>query len=376
MDPQPDAKRQRRSFSPTSPLLDHQTQHTGFVHTPPPSVHMSPQSQVQLPTTTVGSSHEPMSTMPTPSPSGEGGHVDHGEHVLSVPERGPKRKRELDDEAEADAKHRRTDHERQPADMMPPPPPPPSNYAPPTSSRSLPGPRQTDDMMSLYSLSTLQASVARRDEVTGAKINKLRKSYEGKVKTLALEGRAKAVPGDNALIGFVHNDWDFVIPNGNTLWQEEKLSVYGVLEEGVEESTLGLLGEALQGVRVGGLPGKEGEKWKQVLALDEKTLAATAPATPAVATHPALVRTSAQQALRASAPASPRNGLGANSALRPDRTGKKRRYDESSYTGYSEGYVDDDGYSTGGVDDARRSSGGPKRQKRKVSGKPSSFYLE
>jgi hypothetical protein len=53
---------------------------------------------------------------------------------------------------------------------------------------------------------------------------------------------------------------------------------------------------------------------------------------------------------------------------RPKRAGKKRRYDERSFEGYGEGYVDDDvdmaagGYSTGDGEDGRRS--GKKRRKK------------
>ncbi|KAL9033478.1 MAG: hypothetical protein Q9214_007498, partial [Letrouitia sp. 1 TL-2023] len=47
--------------------------------------------------------------------------------------------------------------------------------------------------MSLFNLQSLASSVARTDPVTGEKINKMRKSYEGKVKALGLAGRNRAV---------------------------------------------------------------------------------------------------------------------------------------------------------------------------------------
>jgi hypothetical protein len=62
---------------------------------------------------------------------------------------------------------------------------------------------------------------------------------------------------------------------------------------------------------------------------------------------------------------------------RPKRAVKKRGYDESSFEGYGEGYVDDDmvdaGYSTGEGDDR----GGPGKRRKKVgSGNHLNFYYK
>ena len=69
------------------------------------------------------------------------------------------------------------------------------------------------------------------------------------------------------------------------------------------------------------------------------------------------------------------NGLivgtsGADEAVRPKRTGKKRRYDEHSFEGYGEGFVDDEGdavdgggYSSG---EGSRKSGASKKKRKKV----------
>ena len=55
-------------------------------------------------------------------------------------------------------------------------------------------------------------------------------------------------------------------------------------------------------------------------------------------------------------------------AIRPKRTGRKRRYDEHSFEGYGEGYVDDDldpgAYSSGGDTQFSRRSSANKKRKR------------
>ena len=249
---------------------------------------------------------------------------------------------------------------------------------------SVPGPDV--DLMSMYSLKPLQHSVARRDPVTGEKINPLRKSYTNKVKDLGLEGKVKATRSQNELWGVVNPEWDWVTENGQTQWQVQRGEL--MLGDGDVENVLGMLDGALGGMKEGHLPKAEHEKWKSLLGLDETTTAATGPAKPLPhptsyvplaqgsrigAPNPAfLTKTAPGAVVRNPAPASPRNANGPAVVVRPDRAGKKRRYDESSYEGY-----EDDGYDTGGVDDSnRRGSGGGKRQKRKVRRRESGYYSQ
>ena len=240
------------------------------------------------------------------------------------------------------------------------------------------------DLFTLYSLKSLQQSVARRDPVTGEKINVLRKSYTNKVKDLGLEGKNKAtkalVP---ALLPLVDPRWNDREADGRTVWQSQRGNA--LLGEHNPESMMRLLDSTMGGMKAGHLPKAEHEHWKGLLGLDEAANAAAAatkqPPHPSFsiplaqgskigAPNPTfLAKTAPGAAVRNSAPASPRNTNGAGVA-RPDRAGKKRRYDESSYEGY-----EDDGYDTGGVDDSsRRGSGGGKRQKRKVSGRQPEFF--
>jgi alanyl-tRNA synthetase len=54
-------------------------------------------------------------------------------------------------------------------------------------------------MFEVYKMQRIQASVRRVDPVTGQKVNKLRKSYEGKLKELNLDGRNKATESQKEL---------------------------------------------------------------------------------------------------------------------------------------------------------------------------------
>jgi len=225
-------------------------------------------------------------------------------------------------------------------------------------------PHASDNMIALYSLQDIQASVARYDPLTGAKTS-LRKSYNGKLKTLGLEGRPFAKPNQRELEGLAEDAWDEPGPDGKTYFD----MFFDGIELGnaaAESEIMASLGAAFT-FNIGHLSDEEENKWKGYLGLDDEKAPAQkiAKGTPQqsamrpTAAAIALAKTVPNVMQRASAPASP-----ANSANRPDRANKRRRYDDSSF----EGYDNDDGYSTGGVDD--RGTGGPKRQKRKVSEYP------
>jgi hypothetical protein len=223
-------------------------------------------------------------------------------------------------------------------------------------------PHATQNVISIYNLQDIQASVARKDPITGAKINRLRKSYEGKLKLLGLEGRNKAQANQRELEGLAEEAWDDPQPDGRTYF-DMCFEGIEIGNEAAETSLMASLSSAFS-FNVGRLPGKDHDEWKNLLGLDDASAATSGKATPAqnsmrpTAAAAAIIKTAPNTAVRNSAPASP-----ANLAGRPDRTNKRRRYDDSSFEGYEE-----DGYSTGGVDDTgRRVSGSQKRQKRKVS---------
>ncbi|KAK4547286.1 hypothetical protein LTR36_000941 [Oleoguttula mirabilis] len=398
-------KRQRLgSYSPASPPI---AETKGFVHppqTPPPSVHMSPSWQSQAQTAEQQSGPGSVTFPTPPSTAGFPGQqrsfggaedgAESGQHT-PVLESEPTKNGDTDAEmqdggddgpvdvagssvegdvnmegAAADAEHRRTDHERQedpPTAPAPPPPQAPRLYKLHTEPIAPSRPHPSQNFMTLYGLQRIQASVARKD-AAGNKINRLRKSYEGKVKALGLEGRSKATANNGALQGLLDPNWDADVGGGVTWWQQEKGDPLQSAGSGVAMTELlAKLDVATSSMRPGQLPKSEHKVWKDMLAVDD-TAAKGTPATHATKLglgthHPALLaKTSAGVALRASAPSSPRNAF----ATRPERANKKRRYDDSSFDGYQQTFDEDGGYSTGGVDEAgggaRRGSGG-KRQK-------------
>jgi hypothetical protein len=226
------------------------------------------------------------------------------------------------------------------------------------------------DLITLYSLKDLQASVARFDPTTGEKINKMRKHIGGKVKSLGISGKFKADEEGKKgeLTGLVDPAWDNLDQDGKTWWQGQRSDAFLDTEDDMDLA-LGKLDAALGGIKAGNLPTAEHNQWKSLIALEETAPAkekedkTKLPSAPAVGKIPnaataIMGKNAPANVMRNSAPASPRGAVG-----RPDRAGKKRRYDESSYEGY-----DEDGYSTGGDGAGRRGSGGGgKRQKRKVS---------
>ncbi|KAK6005220.1 hypothetical protein QM012_007999 [Aureobasidium pullulans] len=203
-------------------------------------------------------------------------------------------------------------------------------------------PHPNEDLIHLYGLQSIANSVRRTDPVTGEKINKLRKSYEGKVKNFGLSGKNKPTDIEGELGGFMQ--WD----EGS--WYDQR--IHGrELDKADSSSLMANLGRALT-MNPGTLPADEHNKWKAILGLDDGNKTPSQPGNK-IAGHPQMLKAQASS-MRASAPASPRASN--PNGIRPDRSNKKRRYDESSYTGYNEGYQDDDGYSTGGLDDKRNSA--------------------
>ena len=214
-------------------------------------------------------------------------------------------------------------------------------------------PPLTSNLLSLYGLQPLAASVARFDPVTGEKINKMRKSYEGQIKTLGLSGRNRAVK---------HEPEKGMGLRDLTLWPDEEWQNQKVagkdVHQGLPESILAKLDKAMQ-MQPGPVPNNSEwedqlghEKIKPIEAKVSKSLQNTT-----ITTTTTTTKTNGQV-----------NSNTTNAeAIRPKRTGRKRRYDEHSFEGYGEGFVDDDvdlgGYSSGDTQFSRRSSSNKKRKK-------------
>ncbi|CAK3995634.1 Mediator of RNA polymerase II transcription subunit 19 [Lecanosticta acicola] len=347
-------KRQRLNdpYSPASPLPTADTK-ASFVspQTPPPSVRMSPtwtapsNSNQQQPTS---GSHFPT----PPSTAGYQGHMAGrgassdagGESGRQTPmtEDGSEMRKDGDGDAEmadrqgrvakvvtmVDAEHRRTDHERQEKGAldsgMPSTPGAQRIYKLSTSRVEPVKPHPSQNFIELYGLQKIQQSVARRDPVTGEKINKLRKSYENKVKNLKLDGRNKAQSNQGELGGLLHPGWDERTPEGDTLWvhtwTKEDANQGKRLDLSEDrENLFSKLGAAFD-MLPGKLPPKEHREWDNMLGLDDQTVAAgnRTPAGAAANPQPAA--------------ASPANTARGN----PDRPGKRRRYHEGTYVGYGD----------------------------------------
>ena len=132
-------------------------------------------------------------------------------------------------------------------------------------------------------------------------------------------------------------------------WDIQKVSGK---EMGNPSALLAKLDRALQ-MGPGKLPAVEDAKWKNIIATEE-----------APKPKPAVEAKKPQLAGRTSAAPSP-----LVKPARPERTGTKRRYNDSSYEGY-EGYDDAAAESTGGEEE--RWGGGAKKKRRKVISTPAS----
>ena len=209
-------------------------------------------------------------------------------------------------------------------------------------------PPLTQNLLSMFGLDPLVATVARTDPVTGEKINKMRKSYEGQLKTLGLSGRNRAVK---------HEDGKGMGLKEMSAWPEEEWQNQKVngkdLHKGLSSGVLAKLDKAMQ-MLPGPVPNNS--EWEDLLG-HEKSKPVDQNAKSAKLQHAPPAKTNGQV-----------NGAAANAeAIRPKRTGRKRRYDEHSFEGYGEGFVDDDvdmgGYSSGDTHTSRKSGASKKRKK-------------
>lgn len=206
----------------------------------------------------------------------------------------------------------------------------------------------TSNLIALYGLQPLAASVARVDPVTGEKINKMRKSYEGQLKTLGLSGRNRAVKHE-AVKGMGFKD---LLAWPEEEWQNQKVSGKDV-HKGLPSGIVAKLEKAME-MQPGAVPNNA--EWEDQLGMEKvKPVEVKASKIP----HAGTTTTKTNGKV---------NGATAEpEAIRPKRTGRKRRYDEHSFEGYGEGYVDDDadlaGYSSGDTQFSRRSSSNKKRKK-------------
>lgn len=198
-------------------------------------------------------------------------------------------------------------------------------------------PHGSQNLFRLYGLERLAKSVARTDPVTGEKINKLRKSYEGHIKTLQIAGKPKAVKMDDVFSGplaLPDEHWD-ATNAGKEPWRQLNAEQTALVPD-----FSSLLDGAFAGTNTGSLGPTENAKFKAYIGTDDTVKAKPTADLPAHRGAP----------FPSSAPTPNSHPL----PRRPERPGSKRQYNEDSYQGYSEGYGDDFAAdSTGGEDNAR-----------------------
>ncbi|KAL8910851.1 MAG: hypothetical protein Q9171_003889 [Xanthocarpia ochracea] len=222
-------------------------------------------------------------------------------------------------------------------------------------------PHLQQDLLTIFGLDSLVATVARTDPNTGEKINKMRKSYEGKVKGFGLAGRNRAVKHDHEKnpVGLLQiAQWPA------EEWHSQ--NVHGKdVRNGLSEAMMQKLGQAMQ-MQPGPVPNTAEHDWEDLLGNEKTKPLATIDERVKKPVRPDV-------GLKVNGQANgvrPQAGkLPIAEANRPKRTGKKRRYDDHSFEGYGEGFLDDDGDVLGDLggnssDDGSRKGGAAKKRKK------------
>ncbi|KAI5286834.1 hypothetical protein KEM54_006471 [Ascosphaera aggregata] len=221
------------------------------------------------------------------------------------------------------------------------------------------GPNVSIDLISLYGLGPVARTVGRNDLITGEKINRLRKSYEGKIKPLGLSGRNKPVrhmPGEpGGLLGLMalpEEEWQNQKVFGKDIRVPEPDSARHKLLLRATKCEPGPLPNAaywedLLGHEKGGKADRLGDHLRRSVSVVDGSRRDNN-ASPVSAFNSA-----------APSPSFPQSEYASN---RPKRTGKKRSYQDNSFSGYGEGFIDDDADGDSAYDD--ESAKGKKRRRK------------
>jgi hypothetical protein len=201
------------------------------------------------------------------------------------------------------------------------------------TARVIGRPHPSRDFVELLGLEEIATNVRRVDPISGEKINKIRKSYEGKIKDLKVAGRNKAISTAKEFNDLMYAPDDHFIST-NVLGKEMSKSIGADFQEKMKRAL---------DIIPGSLPKSEIAKWKNVLAMDEGQ--------PQV---PGKVRPVGPGAGAAPEPTSAPTS--APALERPDRLNKKRKYTDNSFSGYN-----------GFDDEEDTEDDGTKRKRKKVS---------
>ncbi|KNG90433.1 rox3 family protein [Aspergillus nomiae NRRL 13137] len=195
------------------------------------------------------------------------------------------------------------------------------------SSHIATGPDPSYDLVSLYGLGPVAKSVARMDPVTGEKINRLRKSYEGKLKGLGLAGRNKPVKQEPGMAGGLRY---------MTMWPEEEWQNQKVFGKEIKVADMD---SALYNLQMRAMKMEPGtvtnnDYWEDILGHEKQSK------------HAGSGDGSKKAATPSNGARVPSQANGTPTAAEPERArpsrGRKRHYDDNSFVGYGEGYADDD----------------------------------
>ncbi len=228
----------------------------------------------------------------------------------------------------------------------------------PTTVHPMSRPHASQNLFKLYDLESLARSVARNDPVTGEKINKLRKSYEGHIKHLQIAGKPKATKMDRVFLDTLYipaDDYHLLRVKGKEI--EQALNP----EKTALNPNFGhLLDGAFAGMAPGPLPNSETAKYRAYIGTDDNV-------------KPKPQDGPVQRAIPFPSAASTPGTTGTQrSPSRPERTGAKRHYTDAAFQGYGEGYVDEYADSTGGEDNGQ---GNIKRRKLQFERTPHSVEV-
>lgn len=200
-------------------------------------------------------------------------------------------------------------------------------------------PHASQNLFELYGLNPLARSVARTDPVTGEKINKLRKSYEGHIKALQIAGKPKATKMEGSLLTpYLFPDGEF---EAQRVHGKEMPKAFTPDMAGLHPTFDSLLNTALGGMGPGPLPHSDTVKYRAYLGTEDTVKPKAGP-------EGALNRV-----MSAAATPNPHTPSAAPRIARPERAGSKRQYTDVSFQGYGEGFADDYAESTGGEDNAQ-----------------------
>lgn len=209
------------------------------------------------------------------------------------------------------------------------------------------GPDPSLDLISLYGLGPVATSVARTDPYSGEKINRLRKSYKGKIKEFGLSGRNDAVRHEPGAPGGLID---------LTAWPEDEWFIQKVFgkEIGVAEPGSDMERVQLRAMKseAGTLP--DDDVWEDALGHDKPVKSAD------TLKFNATPRQVSNASMSSAAPSPTATEY---ASARPRRAGKKRSYHDSTFIGYGEGYADDDASSVHSTDETAKAA---KKKRKKV----------